>query len=165
MPDLLQILNDYLVEKVKKVGDVGFTLSLPSDFIEHVAKFYLEPYLSEPEVKFEGQALKITGYNVLKVEITVSVDDIVWDEKRKEVHLSVNTNELVWKFLDSPLDALEQKTKGIIRKNNRIIVVDIEKLFNLNPKWSSATYSARNLLKLSKISLSQEKVELIFEKA
>ncbi|MGB9824727.1 MAG: hypothetical protein ACPLN0_01800 [Candidatus Hydrothermia bacterium] len=165
MPDILQILNDYIVEKVKKSQTDVFTVRIPSDLILKVAKFYLTPYLAEPEIKLEGDTLIIHGFNVVKVDIKVKLEEILWTENNKIIKFSLKTSELIKKFLDRPLQALEQQTHGVIKVSEDKIELDIEKLLNLYPKWNSATYSSRNLVKLDSILFGKDVIELIFRKA
>jgi hypothetical protein len=165
MPDILQILNDYIVEKVKKSQTDVFKVKVPSDLILNIAKFYLTPYLAEPEIKLEGNTLIISGFNIVKVDIKVKLEEILWSQENKIIRFSLEISELIRKFLERPLKSLEQQTHGVIRVSEGKIELDIEKLFNLYPKWNSATYSSRNLIKLDSILFGSDVIELIFKKA
>ncbi|MEO0247301.1 MAG: hypothetical protein ABIM31_01915 [candidate division WOR-3 bacterium] len=164
MPDILQIINDYIVDKVRNSSKDTFSLRLPSDLITHVAKFYITPYLAEPEIRLEGSSLKISGFNVIKVEIEIKLEGIYWAEDSKILKFSLRAPELVAKFLEGPLVSFEQKSHGVFKLLKDGFEIDIEKVFNLNPKWSSATYSSRNLVKLECVNMNQNVIELVFKK-
>jgi len=164
MPDLLQIVNDYFSQKIEKSNQKDFFVKLPADFIEHVLRFYLSPYLSNLEILFGAGVLKIVGVNIFPIQIQVYVKSIEWNDNLKIIRLELDTSLIVLRFIDGPLGSLEQNLNGILKRVGKEIAIDVEKIFHLNPKWYSVTSSLRNMVRLAKVNILPDGIEFVFER-
>uniref|UniRef100_A0A7C2K0L7 Uncharacterized protein n=1 Tax=candidate division WOR-3 bacterium TaxID=2052148 RepID=A0A7C2K0L7_UNCW3 len=164
MPDILQIFSDYFLKKIDE-SEVGeFKVKIPKDLIEHVLRFYLQPYLSDMKINFFEKSLEIEGTNVLPVQLKLQIGELRWDREQKIVEFELDVSDLVYKLIRSPLHHLGERTKEVITFYNRKLFVDFEKLFSLKPQWNSITYALRNKIKLTNLLFTNDYLELVFER-
>ncbi len=142
MPDLLQIVNDYFSQKIEKSNQKDFFVKLPADFIEHVLRFYLSPYLSNLEILFGAGVLKIVGVNIFPIQIQVYVKSIEWNDNLKIIRLELDTSLIVLRFIDGPLGSLEQNLNGILKREGKEIAIDVEKIHIFDVKGREMTMQA-----------------------
>ncbi len=164
MRDVVHIFSEYFSRKLENIEDDRFKIEIPSDFIEHIIRFYLSQFLYELHVSFEGSGLRITGVNLIPIEVVLKIKSINWSEKQKVFEINVEANEFVLKTIKGLLKLPEKKRDSFVSFENGIISVDLEVLFAQNPRINSLTYSLRNRVKLDSVVFKSDRAEFYFQK-
>lgn len=164
MRDVVHIFTEYFSKKLESIEEEKFKIEIPSDFVEHILRFYLSHFLYELKVSFEGDGLVISGVNLIPIEVSLKIKSINWSEKQKLLEIIVESNEFVLKTIKGLLKLPEKKADSFISFEDSIISIDLEYLFAQNPRINSLTYSLRNRIKLDSVIFKSDKVELCFQK-